>query len=662
MLIIHILKGSLWVIAAMFLPGLLTAQTVNQLIKAGDKKLEAAEYYAASQYYADALKKDADNAELWYKYAEAARQFNDYGSAAAAYKSVVKLDKSNQFPLATFYAAEMLRGVCECKNEETLTLYKKFKSKYRGKDYFSQKAQQQIESIAWANDHAKKNDSVQIEHLGKAINTPYSEFNAVHVYPDRIQFSSLRNIGGEKKDARYAVRIYNQPPNPSAMYMPNGANENLDIGNGAYSPDSKRFYFTQCEKPTPGTSRCDIYVSIYDDYKWGQAVKLSDHVNAPGATNTHPAAGYDTENNEVLFFASDRSGGQGGLDLWVSKRNADGTYQQAVNLGSTINSPGNEITPFYNVKSGALFFSSDWHYGFGGYDIFETKGEYTNWGRPKNLLQPVNSPQNDLYYSVAPTQQKAYITSNRKGSYFIEAETCCNDIYAYSLPAKQQTKDTTKVVIAEERKIETANAEPKTPVFFNNELRQIKQLLPVTLYFHNDEPDARTLSDTTLLNYVKTYEDYARMRTEYSREFSKGLKGEAKEAARKNIDDFFDSKVETGFRNLIGFSGQLLALLQSGKQVEITIQGYCSPLNYNEYNVQLAKRRIASLRNFMYQYRDGVFLKYIQDNKLMIVDNPIGEETAPTGISDKREDTQNSVYNPAAAKERKVEIISIELK
>ncbi|MBK8658201.1 MAG: PD40 domain-containing protein [Bacteroidetes bacterium] len=105
------------------------------------------------------------------------------------------------------------------------------------------------------------------------------------------------------------------------------------------------------------------------------------------------------------------------MDIWISKRNADGTYQNAVNA-TDINTKGNEVTPFYDVNAKKLFFSSDWLYGFGGYDIFETSGEFTQWQKPMNLMQPVNTPQNDLYYSVALDNSKAYITSNRKGSYF----------------------------------------------------------------------------------------------------------------------------------------------------------------------------------------------------------------------------------------------------
>jgi hypothetical protein len=639
------------------------SQTIHQLIKAGDKKFSNQEFYAASLYYEDALQKDDENVEVWYKYAEAARLFNDYGGAATAYKSVVKLDKSNQFPLASFYAAEMLRGVCECKYEEALALYKKFRNRYRKQDYYLAKTQQQMESIAWANANSKPVDSIKIEHLGEEVNSEQSEFNAIHVFPDRLQFSSLRNIGTEKEE-KYLARIYNQMPNPEKIFLPNGANENRSIANGTYAPDSKRFYFTQCETGVDGRNRCDIYVTKYDGFKWMPAEKLSDHVNDPVSSNTHPALAYDASGNEVLIFASDRNGGIGMMDIWMSKINSDGSYQQAINAGSSVNTKGNEVTPFYDVNNHKLYFASDWHYGFGGFDIFESSGEYTNWTTPKNLLQPVNTAQNDLYYSVALDYSKAYITSNRKGSYFIESETCCNDIYAYNTGRKITKRDTVITALnIDSPTVESPVATAKeSPVFIDDKLKKVKQLLPVTLYFHNDEPGAKTLSDTTSLDYKQTYEAYSALRREYEREYARTLKKDERIAYEGSVKYLFEEKVDKGYYDLIAFASQTLNLLQGNNKLEITIQGYCSPLNYNEYNIHLGNRRVAALRNFFFHYRDGIFLPFIASGQLILKNESKGEETAPQGISDNREDKPNSVYNPKAALERRVEIISVELK
>lgn len=637
------------------------AQTNAQLLKAADKKFAEGDFYAAALYYKDALKKDPENAELHFKYAESSRMFNDYGSAAEGYKTVTKLDKGKQFPLAWFWLGVMLRSSCECKTEEAMNAFKKFRGRYRKKDFYSAKCQQELEACAWALDNIKNTDTIKIEHLGKDVNTENSEFNAVHVFPDKIQFSSLRNLSGDAKKDNYKVRLYNQPPTADSIYMPNGAKEESSIGNGAYTSDTKRFYFTQCENIDKCSSRCDIYVSKYEDFRWQSAQKLSDHVNNAASTNTHPSPGFDLQGNEVLFFASDRTGGQGGMDIWMSRIQEDGTYEQAVNLGSTVNTKGNEVTPFYDVNERKLYFSSDWHYGFGGYDIFETTGEYVNWSVAKNMLRPVNTPQNDLYYSKATDNSIAYITSNRKGSYFITAETCCNDIYAYKTGKKIEKADTTVTTTLKDTLVtEAKNEQPKDLI--DETKKGVKQRVEVALYFHNDEPNARSVSDTTNLNYQTCYDTYSAMLNEYRTEFGKGLPDSAKAVAEKEVVDFFRKKVEGGYKNLQAFSEQLVRLLEEGNTVTITIKGYCSPLNYNAYNIHLGNRRVASLRNFFFNYKVGLLLDYVADKKLTLKNESFGEETASTTISDKREDTRNSVYSPAAALERRVEIISVEVK
>jgi outer membrane protein OmpA-like peptidoglycan-associated protein len=610
--------------------------------------------------------------------------FNDYEGAAAAYKKVVDLDKVNKYQLSLFWLGEMLRSSCTCKNEEAAKDLRRFKNRYHPKDYYSAKAQQDIEACAWAIDHQKQVDTIKIEHLGKEVNTSNSEFNAIPVYPDKIQFSSLRNISDDKKDGEYLVRIYNQQPNPEKIYMPNGSNTGLNIGNGAYTPDTKTFYFTQCEQKTKVSTRCDIYVTHYENYKWSDAEKLS--INDASATNTQPSYGYDTKGQPVLFFASDRSGGEGGLDIWVSKINADHTYSQPVNAGKVINTPGNEVTPFYDVNNKILYFSSDWHYGFGGYDIFKTKGEYSHWAEPANLMQPINTAQNDLYYIRALDDSRTYLTSNRKGSYFIEAETCCNDIYAYNTGKKIEHKiDTTTVattlpvvpkdtpVITKETVAEVKHDVPTAPrdtvaqqepphQFVDVQPKKPAQFVPVELYFHNDEPECCNTRDTTALDYKETYEAYSALQNEYRKEFSRGLKGDAKAAAQNQINDLFSKEVDKGFYDLIAFTAQLFDAVKAGTKMEITIKGYCSPLHLNDYNMKLGFRRVASLRNYFFHYRDGALLPYISNGTLVLKSESLGKETAPKTVSDKLDDTRNSVYNPAAALERRVEVVAVQVK
>ena len=126
------------------------------------------------------------------------------------------------------------------------------------------------------------------------------------------------------------------------------------------------------------------------------------------------ATGFGTLNpaGNVLYFASNRPGGFGGFDLYVSYfKEGEWTYPE--NLGTTINTEGNEITPFFDGIN--LYYSSDFTQGIGGFDVFKTSVGYGEWKKPENMGNGVNSPEDDYYFVKHPDKNSYYITSNRLG-------------------------------------------------------------------------------------------------------------------------------------------------------------------------------------------------------------------------------------------------------
>jgi len=625
------------------------AQSADDFRKAADEAYNKGDFYTAAILYKSLYEKNNADLEIAYKYANANRFYNNYVDAEETYLKIMLLDKEKKFPLAEFYYAEMNKY----NGNYTLAL-RNFKNYYNSNktknDFFTLKSLQEITSCAWAIENSDDTLSATVTHMGKNINTPFSEFGAVQMGDSMLVYSSLRRI--TKNDFEsflpevYLSKIYYSWISiagfSSAREMKARLNRDDEhTANISFDSEHHIAYFTRCNTNESGEMQCQIYSSSLKNGKWTKARKLNNLINAENSTNTQPAY-VKSGDKEILYFASNRQGGFGQMDIWYSIK-YKGNFSQPVNLGSRINTAGNEISPFYDARLNKLFFASDWHKGYGGFDIFESVGEQNQWSDVRNLGKPVNSTYNDMYLTLNTIDTaEGYLTSNRKGSFFIKGETCCNDIYSFKLKEQKKISDvkTDTVVI-----IET-----------------VRRLLPLTLYFHNDEPDAACMNVTTDKNYKNCLADYYALKEKYKSEYGRGLKNDDKQKAAEEIEYFFKNEVATGYTKLEKFAELLLQDLRKSNEIRITVKGYASPLNSDIYNINLTKRRISSLLNYLKEYKEGVFLPYLNtadsvSSRLIIYEEPLGKSMADKTVSDNPNDIRNSIYSIAAAKERKIQIL-----
>jgi hypothetical protein len=634
------------------------AQTVEEYVIMGDESFSDADFYSAAVYFHNALTIDSSDIYVAYKYADACRLFNNYKEAEHWYGYVIESAKAKDFPLCRFWYALMNKS--NGKYNEASENFKQFIESYKTKDdYFSKKAKIEVIACQEAKKITDDKLSVKIDHLaGTRINTSFSEFNARQIGDNDLYFSSLRPVSEGDFETfipnAYISKIYTAKNSAKGWtnikeFDPKINDKETHNANITFSKNHKKLYFTKSKVDNNPTLTSEIYTSEFKDGKWQKPVNLGNNINLTGYTSTQPHI-YSGSDYDALYFASDRPGGFGKMDIWYSIVK-DGKYGDPINCGSIINTMGDEVTPYYYEATNTLYFSSDWHKGLGGFDIFKSKGGLSDWSTPENIGYPINTSYNDLYFTINEVDKDGYFTSNRPGSIYIKSETCCNDIYYYEW--KEQPK---QVTVVQEVKKDSVKIEIE---------ETIKLLLPLTLYFHNDEPDPRSTNITTSKNYKTSLADYYSMESKYKEEYSKGLSGKEKTKAENDIKDFFENYVAKGFSNLQLFSELLLLDLEKGSHVSIKIKGYCSPLNTSEYNLNLAKRRIMSLKNYMAEYNDGVFIKYLEgksadSGRLRILEDPIGKALASPYVSDNPNDQRNSVYSRAAALERKIQIILYE--
>jgi Tol biopolymer transport system component len=151
----------------------------------------------------------------------------------------------------------------------------------------------------------------------------------------------------------------------------------------------------------------DIYTCSFDGITWGKALRLNKNIN----TKYWESHGFVSEDGEQLIFASDRPGGFGGLDLYISRK-MEGDWGTPVNLGPKINTPFNEDRPFLINKGRTLFFSSQGHQNIGGYDLFRADLQTDNkWSEPENLGYPLNTPDDNIFFMPVNNGKSGYYST-----------------------------------------------------------------------------------------------------------------------------------------------------------------------------------------------------------------------------------------------------------
>ena len=146
------------------------------------------------------------------------------------------------------------------------------------------------------------------------------------------------------------------------------------------------------------------YVSRFVKYSWTPVEKLNKNIN----TKYYESHASVSSDGKKLYFTSNREGGQGELDIYVSEKDAAGEWGPAVNLGPTINTTYNEDTPFITDNDSLLYFCSEGHNSIGGYDNYRSRFIGSHWAIPGNLGYPVNSTDDDKFYQPAENGEYAY--------------------------------------------------------------------------------------------------------------------------------------------------------------------------------------------------------------------------------------------------------------
>lgn len=189
-------------------------------------------------------------------------------------------------------------------------------------------------------------------------------------------------------------------------------NESFNEGGATITADNRELFFTVCVVDADGYQNCDIYTCKKEYGFWGDIKPLDSRINQPKSWESQPSV---SANGDVLYFTSNREGGQGGLDIWVIFREPDGTWTAPQNMGEVINTSKNEKSPFIHSDSQTLYFASDGHPTLGGYDIYFSRQDAVEktWQEPTNIGYPINTEADEIGLFVSLNGLHGYFNSNK---------------------------------------------------------------------------------------------------------------------------------------------------------------------------------------------------------------------------------------------------------
>lgn len=436
---IKIFRKAILILILLFIQLSCFGQNIPALLKADGFDLQASgDVYGAIEKFKLYCDKRPDDGEIAFHLASLYERTRDYYRAASFYQKAYN-SEPDAYAIAKFHEARMRKMTGAY--ETALQGFYTYRDNTRSIDKnIREQLEMEIKGCLQADSIRNKPLKIDIKHLNNSINKVYSEFSPWPLNDTTLLYASFRtdsfvqsNFGLPEKQFYLATKRNGQWEGGKEFPGPFNSSNSI-TGNGCLTDDGDRFYFTKCNYSVNDQLRCALYMSRKMVLGWSRPKKLNKDINLTGYSSSQPAVGPDprSKSKEILYFITDRPDGNGGKDIWFTVYDTkEDDFSEVRNAGNSINSPGNETSPFYNAANSVLYFSSDGWPGLGGLDIFKSTGSKKNWTEPTNLGYPLNSSADDLYFTVVKDRREGFFVSNRTGSVSYKDFNCCDDIYSY---------------------------------------------------------------------------------------------------------------------------------------------------------------------------------------------------------------------------------------
>ena len=457
-----------------------------QAYKNGVKRFDNGEYDLALKDFQKAAKGNYEPAQTNYLIAESYRLSNRYQEAIPYYKKAMEAGATD--PNARFQYAYALKASGQY--DEARAEFAQFTGNETADKTLKERAAREVETLKITDRIKLKKAEVTVVDM--PFNTPGAEFSPAVLENDLVMSASKKEKiyknNGQAMLGLYKVKIGEQPSEASGsptLFSPNIFAEEANEGSPAFSPDGKTLVFARGNTgKRKGTVDVDLYMSRLVNGQWSDPSYLP--VNDSLAWDGSPAFSRD---GKTLYFASNRAGGAGGIDLYRTNMDASGRFSKPVNMGKDINTAGDEMFPYVSPDN-KLYFSSDGHPGLGKLDLFvatRSQGIISI----ENMGIPFNTPQDDFGLVFMEDQESGFFASNRPGG------KGDDDIYFFAEPVVD-TPDST--ILAQNDPTNPMN--PNNPLYIKGERKVVRYFLAGDVLTNNatpvpiDSAKVRILSDS----------------------------------------------------------------------------------------------------------------------------------------------------------------------
>lgn len=567
-----------------------------KIYKEGVSAYDYLEYNIAENDFKNAISIDGNFYEAYMMMGELMSKQGRHFEASQNYKKAVKID-SLFFKPVFFNLA-----ISEIKSGDYSNALVHFKV-YLAQDGMSASnreiAAKKIKSCEFAIEAIKKPVPFNPYDVGPGINTIDDEYwPSITADGHTIMFTRQPNIitdpgfkGFVQEDfyiSYLSGKVWQKAFNAGAPL-----NTVQNEGAQTISSNGSYMFFTACNRPG-GIGNCDLYFSAFNDGKWSEPSNLGSPVNTKHWEST-PSISAD---GKTLYFSSSRPGGFGGKDIWLTRLNEKNQWTEPVNLGSNINTEGDELSPFIHFDGKTLYYASDGKPGMGGFDLFVTRlKKDSTWSTPKNLGYPINTFNDEMGLVIESGGQKAYYSS-------IRDKTRGKDIFSFNLyesvrpdpvsymKGKVYDKETGKLLKAEYELINLSTGKVIMKNF-TDESGNFLVCLPSGYNY------GINVSRPGYLFYSENFM-FEGMHTALEPYIKRIVLNPAKVGEKMQLSNVFYEVDSWQLKNeSMSELDNLAALLSENKNLAMEIGGYTDSTGSEQYNKTLSEKRALSVVNYL---------------------------------------------------------------